>query len=54
MSKIEPLASDVIHLPVTADGKTIRNSFGIVIAQCFDKLTADEMVRLINRAHKPR
>jgi len=37
-----------VHMPVTADGCTIKNSFGVVIATAFDRTTAAALADLIN------
>lgn len=37
-----------VHMPVTADGCTIKNSFGVVIATATDPVTAAAMSDLIN------
>lgn len=37
-----------IHLPLTSDGSSIKNSFGVVIAQASDPITATAIVELVN------
>lgn len=40
-----------IHLPVTADGRTVKNSFGVVIAHCANSFVAEAMARIMNLGH---
>lgn len=37
-----------VHMPTTADGCTIKNGFGVVIATAVDPMTASAMADLIN------
>lgn len=37
-----------VHLPVTADGKALKNSFGVAIGSAKDIATAEAMARLLN------
>lgn len=39
-----------VHLPVTADGTTLKDSFGVVIGSAKDIATAEAMARLLNLA----
>jgi hypothetical protein len=39
-----------VHCPVSAVGKEIRNSFGIIVATCTDSWTATAMAALVNMA----
>lgn len=41
-----------VHLPVTADGKTLKNSFGVVIGSAKDIATAEAMAQLLNLARQ--
>jgi hypothetical protein len=39
-----------VHCPVSADGRAVKNSFGVVIATALDSMTATAMAELINLA----
>ncbi|MDX3805123.1 MAG: hypothetical protein QHC89_01715 [Bosea sp. (in: a-proteobacteria)] len=37
-----------VHMPVTADGCAIKNSFGVVIATAVDPMTAAALAEIVN------
>jgi hypothetical protein len=37
-----------VHLPVSADGRNIKNSFGVIIAEATEQVTAHALAQLIN------
>lgn len=39
-----------VHLPVQADGSSLKNSFGVVIATAADTATATALADLVNLA----
>lgn len=39
-----------IHLPVTSDGRNVKNSFGVIIATASDDITAHAIAEMINMA----
>ena len=42
-----------VHLPVSPDGRLIKNSFGVVIAETTDITTAIALAELINLGRAP-
>lgn len=45
--------SRAVHMPVSASGSSVRNSFGVVIAMAMDEPTASAIADLINLGMKP-
>lgn len=40
------------HPPYTGCDAQLRNSFGVVIAECIDDATAEELAMVLNYAHQ--